>query len=94
MQDKVITAKDLMIQPNSPRFVREGDLIEFTVKVSNQSEQLQHGTVRLTFADARTGKSVDDALRISNTDQAFDVPAKESRTYSWKIQVPDGIGKQ
>src|SRR5262249_51425986 len=28
LQDKVVTAKDLMIQPNSPRFVREGDAIE------------------------------------------------------------------
>ena len=92
LTDKVVTAKDLMIQPNAPRFVREGDLLEFTVKVSNQSEQPQHGTVRLTFADARTGKPVDAALHIASNDQAFDVPAKESRTYAWKIQVPDGIG--
>lgn len=92
LQDKVITAKDLMIQPNSPRFVREGDLLEFTVKVSNQSDQPQQGTVRLTFADARTSKSVDHALGIDTTDQVFDVPAKESRTFAWKMQVPDGIG--
>ncbi len=92
LQDKVISAKDLMVQPNAPRFVREGDLLEFTVKVSNQSEQPQRGNVRLTFADARTNKAVDSALGLSNIDQAFDVPAKESRTYSWKIKVPDGIG--
>jgi uncharacterized protein YfaS (alpha-2-macroglobulin family) len=92
LQDKVISAKDLMIQPNAPRFVREGDALEFTVKVSNQSEQAQRGNVRLTFADARTNKAVDTALGIENGDQAFDVPAKESRTYSWKIKVPDGIG--
>lgn len=92
LKDNVVTAKDLMIQPNAPRFVREGDLLEFTVKVSNQSEQPQHGTVRMNFTDARTGKPVDAALHIANTDQVFDVPAKESRTFSWKIQVPDGIG--
>ena len=92
LQDKVISAKDLMIQPNAPRFVREGDALEFTVKVSNQSEQPQRGNVRLTFADGRTSKTVDSSLGLSNVDQAFDVPAKESRTYSWKIKVPDGIG--
>ena len=92
LQDKVVTAKDLMIQPNSPRFVREGDLIDFTVKVSNQSEQPQRGNVRLTFADARTGKNVDALLKITSPDQAFDVPPKESRTFAWKMQVPDGIG--
>jgi len=92
LQDKVVTAKDLMIQPNAPRFVREGDVLEFTVKVSNQSEQPQRGTARLTFADARTNKVVDDLLKNITLDQAFDVPAKESRTLAWKIQVPDGIG--
>ena len=43
LEDKVVTAKDLMIQPNPPRFVREGDEIEFTVKVSNQSPTKQTG---------------------------------------------------
>jgi hypothetical protein len=92
LKDKVITAKDLMIQPNAPRFVREGDVIDFTVKVSNQSEQQQHGTVRLTFADARTGKNVDALLKLSNIDQTFDVPAKESRSFAWHLTIPDGIG--
>ena len=56
LTDKVVTAKDLMVEPNPPRFVREGDAIEFTVKVSNQTEQTQSGKVRLTFADAATLK--------------------------------------
>ncbi len=36
LQDTVVTSKDLMVQPNPPRFVREGGLLEFTVKVTNQ----------------------------------------------------------
>ena len=39
LEDHAVTAKDLMVEPNPPRFVREGDAIEFTVKVSNQSDQ-------------------------------------------------------
>ena len=62
LEDKVVTAKDLMVQPNPPRFLREGDVLEFTVKVTNQSATRQTGTVRLTLADARTGKPVDAAL--------------------------------
>src|SRR6185369_17358849 len=27
-----------------------------------------------------------------NTETAFDIPAKESRSYSWRIKVPDGMG--
>ena len=33
LEDHAVTAKDLMVQPNPPRFLREGDTIEFTVKV-------------------------------------------------------------
>lgn len=92
MTDKVTTSKDLMVEPNPPRFVRGGDAIEFTVKVSNQSDQPQKGTVKLTFADAVSLKSVDDALGNRATEQAFDLPAKQSRSYSWRIAVPDGLG--
>jgi len=92
LTDKVTTSKDLMVEPNPPRFVREGDAIEFTVKVSNQSEQPQQGTVKLTFADAATLKSVDAELGNVATEQAFAVPAKQSRSYSWRIVVPDGMG--
>ncbi|MEO6992192.1 MAG: alpha-2-macroglobulin family protein, partial [Lacunisphaera sp.] len=89
---KVVTAKDLMVEPNPPRFVREGDEIEFTVKVSNQTDQPQTGTVRLTFADAATLKPEDSALGNLTTDKPFDVPAKQSRSYSWRIAIPDGMG--
>ncbi|WP_438479776.1 alpha-2-macroglobulin family protein [Oleiharenicola lentus] len=89
---ETVTAKDVMVQPNPPRFVREGDAIEFTVKVSNQTDQPQTGQVRLTFADAATLAAVDNALANLKTEQAFDVPAKQSRTYSWRIAVPDGMG--
>jgi tetratricopeptide (TPR) repeat protein len=89
---KAVTAKDLMVEPNPPRFVREGDAIEFTVKVSNQSDQPQRGTVQLTFADAATQQSQDRALGLGATEQTFDVPAKQSRSYSWRIAVPDGLG--
>lgn len=90
--DSVVTAKDLMIQPNPPRFVREGDQLEFTVKVTNQSPTQQTGTVRLTLADARTGKSVDELLGNTLADREFEVPSKESRSYSWRIAVPDETG--
>ncbi len=85
-----VTAKDLMIEPNPPRFVREGDVIEFTVKVSNQSAARQTGKVSLTLADARTLEPRDEALDNLAPEQDFDVPSKESRTFSWRLAVPDG----
>ena len=92
LQDQVVTAKDLMVQPNPPRFLREGDVLEFTVKVTNQSAARQTGTVRLTLANAWTGKSVDPHLGNKTPDQPFDVPAKESRSFAWRLTVPDAGG--
>lgn len=89
LTDTAITAKDLMVEPNPPRFVREGDIIEFTVKVTNQSAARQTGTVSLTLVDARTLEPYDEALGNLSPEQAFDVPSKESRTYSWRLNIPD-----
>jgi hypothetical protein len=89
---KAVTSRELMVQPHPPRFLREGDLLDFTVKVSNQSDARQQGTVRLTLADARTGKSVDAALGNTSSELSFDVPAKESRSYAWRLKVPDEMG--
>lgn len=85
-----VTAKDLMVQPNPPRFVREGDAIEFTVKVTNNSAARVTGKVRLTMSDARTLDSRDEALGNASPDQEFDVPSQESRTLSWRLTIPDG----
>jgi hypothetical protein len=90
LTDTTVTAKDLMVEPNPPRFVREGDVIEFTVKVSNQSAARQTGKVSLTLADARTLESRDKALGNGSPEQTFDIPSKESRTFSWRLTIPDG----
>jgi uncharacterized protein YfaS (alpha-2-macroglobulin family) len=90
LTDKVVTAKDLMVQPNAPRFLREQDAIELTVKVSNQSATRQTGNVRLTLADAVTLSSVDAEFANATTDLAFDIPAGQSQSLSWAIKVPDG----
>ncbi len=87
-----VTAKDLMVQPNPPRFLREGDVVEFTVKISNQSPTSQNGTARLTFADARTGQEVDVQLGNQDRDKEFDIPAGESKSLAWRLSVPDGLG--
>ncbi|MDR2673522.1 MAG: hypothetical protein LBC18_01280, partial [Opitutaceae bacterium] len=59
LADTAVTARDLMVQPNPPRFLREGDTVEFTVKLTNMTAAPRRGAARLTFADAVTLESVD-----------------------------------
>ncbi len=88
LTDTVVTSKDLMVQPNPPRFLREGDVVEFTVKVSNRSATRQSGIVRLTFNQARTNDAVDAELKNSETDKSFELAAGESKSFAWRIEVP------
>lgn len=90
LTDKVISAKDLMVQPNPPRFLREGDALEFTVKVSNKGTKALSGNVRLTFSDAATSEAYDAALQNTPNEQAFELEAGRSQSFSWKLRVPDG----
>ncbi|HPP11754.1 MAG TPA: alpha-2-macroglobulin family protein, partial [bacterium] len=90
LTDRVVTAKELMVEPNPPRFLREGDLIEFVVKISNQSPTRQTGKVRLNLQEARTLKNVDQSLGNTRPEQTFDLPAGESGRYSWRLTVPEG----
>jgi hypothetical protein len=92
LEDHAVTAKDLMVQPNPPRFLREGDTVEFTVKVSNQTDQPLRGKVQLTFNQALNSQPADKLLGNTKPEQDFDIPAKESRSCAWRIHVPDGCG--
>lgn len=92
LEGETVSAKDLMVQPNPPRFLREGDIVEFTVKVTNQASAPVKGKVRVEFSDATSLDSANAALGNLSPEQDLDLPANESRTYSWRIAVPDGQG--
>ena len=87
---EAITSKDLMVQPNPPRFLREGDTFEFSVKVSNLSATQQQGQLKLSLSDLETGRVLDQELSLLVSEQKFEVPAQESRSYFWTLVVPEG----
>jgi len=91
IQALAVTAKELMVRPNPPRFLREGDQLEFTVKVVNRAEARQKGRVRLDLLDAFTEKPVGRALGVSRAERPFDIPPRESRVFAWRLRVPDGL---
>ena len=81
-----------MVQPNAPRFLREGDSIYFTAKVINMSDQQQKGLVQLDFKDFITEQPMNKTLGIKSNVQAWELKAHSSETFSWKIFVPKGTG--
>ena len=48
-----------MVQSNAPRFMREGDKMEFSTRLANLSDQELTGQISLELIDATTNTSVD-----------------------------------
>ncbi|MGA1871839.1 MAG: alpha-2-macroglobulin family protein [bacterium] len=92
LTEEIVTQKDIMVQPNPPRFLREEDYIVFSAKVTNISDEEQNGTIRLSLSDTLTGDSLDTEFLNVHTDQPFSVPPKSSRSFYWELEVPDCAG--
>ncbi len=87
-----VTQKELMVQPNAPRFLREGDSISFTAKVVNMSDHNQEGGVQLDFKNFITEQPVNNILGLESNVQEFELKAHSSEAFAWKIFVPKGTG--
>lgn len=90
---EVVTQKELMVIANPPRFLREGDEMEFSAKVSNLSKEQLTGTATLNLLDAATLQPVERefGLATNNRIARFSVPAGQSASVSWRIKVPESF---
>ncbi len=87
-QNETITQKELMVQTNAPRFLREGDNIVFTAKVINMTESLMNGTAQLELLDATTMQPVHQLFGIKNAQISFQAKAGQSASLAWSLNVP------
>ena len=86
--NNVVTQKPLMLQPNAPRFLREGDKMEFTSKVVNLTDKEITGTVQLELINAATNVPVDGWFRNISPTQYFTAAANQSTVVRFSIDVP------
>ena len=98
----VQTAKDVMIVPNSPRFFREGDTMDFSAKIVNTSGKTLCGYVTLQMFNATNGKPLamicdmfrgDARLCVAKTDgtQQYEIPANASSEIHFRIVIPADV---
>ncbi|RED50054.1 alpha-2-macroglobulin family protein [Seonamhaeicola aphaedonensis] len=88
---KTVTQKELMVIPNAPRFLREGDQITISTKIANLTENQLHGQSLLVLTDAITGKKVDSILGNTSNLKTFSINAKGNTSVSWNVSIPNGI---
>jgi uncharacterized protein YfaS (alpha-2-macroglobulin family) len=84
----VITQKPLMVQPNAPRFMREGDNMEFSAKIVNLSEKEVTGIATLELLDAATNKPVDGWFKNVFPTQYFTIAPGQSQAVKFPMEIP------
>ncbi len=90
---EIITQKELMVQPNAPRFLREGDKIEFSSKIVNLTAKELTGTAAFQLFDAATNEPVDGRFHNMVPNQFFTVAAGQSEAVTFPIEVPYQFNK-
>ncbi|MBF6597212.1 MAG: hypothetical protein ITF98_03200 [Fermentimonas sp.] len=85
-----VSQKKLMITPNMPRFLRQGDRVSISTKISNLSDSVQQGKVRMEFFNPVTDEIIDNIL-LDNIEQSFTLNPAASTDANWMFDVPDNI---
>lgn len=93
MTREAISQKDLMIQPNLPRFLREGDKVRLSARVSNLTEQEITGRAILQLIDPESDQPVDGWFQNIFPTQYFTVEAKQTTPVHFEIEVPANYNK-
>ena len=87
-QKEVVTQKELMVQPNMPRFLRQGDQLELSAKIVNLSAKEMTGQAGLQLFDAATNTPVDGWFINTFPNQYFTVAPGQSEVVKFPVQVP------
>ena len=82
---QVITQKPLMVLPNLPRFLRQGDQVTLSTQVMNQSDQVVEGRVRLELFDPETEQPV---VCLTKSQKSFQLEAGAMTSVEWTLPVP------
>ena len=84
--DEAVAQKTVMVQPNMPRFLREGDKSTIVVKLFNTSDKKVSGNARMQILDPETNKVVWQKT------QNYSIDAEGSATISFDVQgLKEGV---
>lgn len=84
--DEAVAQKTVMVQPNMPRFLREGDKATIVVKLFNTSDKKVSGNARMQILDPETNKVVWQKT------QNYSINAEGSATISFDVQgLKEGV---
>lgn len=85
LEGEAVAQKEVMVQPNMPRFIRMGDMAEIVARIANLSESAKSGKATITLVDPMTEKivfttSTDFAVESGKTTAATFAYTPDSNT--------------
>jgi hypothetical protein len=89
ISESVVTEKELMVTPNVPRFLRQGDTLFLAAKIDNVTIDNQEGEVSLELINALNDKDVLVDFGVNNKTQKIKLSQKSSETIFWEIKIPE-----
>jgi hypothetical protein len=88
---EVITQKPLMVTPNLPRFLREGDKITLSAKVNVVDGGTVNGTATLELFEPFTNEAISSAFNLQQNTRTFTAGPGASAVVAWDLTVPEGL---
>ena len=88
---ETVTQKELMVVPNAPRFLREGDKITLSAKITNLTNNQLSGFAKLMLTDAITNKEINVDLENTNSTKNFTVNKDGNTNVSWQLSIPETV---
>jgi len=88
INQEVVTQKELMINTFAPRFLREGDELIFTGKITNLTEKELSGKAILELKNPLNDKNIAPEFGLSQQEITFSVKPGQSAGVEWKIKIP------
>ncbi|WP_165154779.1 alpha-2-macroglobulin [Parabacteroides sp. ZJ-118] len=85
---EIISSKPLMVLPNLPRFVRQGDAVSISTQVINNSKEAVSGRIRIELFDPDTDQPI---ICLSKSQRPFELQPDSIAAVSWLIPVPQQI---
>ncbi len=90
LEQSITTSKKVMVQPNMPRFLREGDAITIASKIVNTTGQILLTTAKISIKDDATGQEL--PWLTNNGIQLLSIPANSSVPVGFKLKIPEYTG--
>jgi len=88
---EIVTQKQLSISANAPRFLRDGDTITLSARLTNLTAGKLKGKVQLQLFNAVNMQPVNLFLNKTDAEQDFEVDGNTNKSVSFRLAIPPAL---